>query len=175
MRDQQQRAIELRECLGQRFARLEVEVVGRFIEQQQLGRAHQRLREVESHAPAAGEAGDRAGHLLFGKAEAGQQLFGRGVDASSKLLLVNQQTLADATQTMGDLGLEVGGNAVKAWKEYDAATDRLVLRQPGSTPFHSSLRILKASPTLSLPPSFSVVLPSYIKNAKKRVKWDVVR
>ena len=38
-----------------------------------------------------------------------------------------------------------------------------------------SLRFLKASPTLSLPPSFSVVLPSYIKNAKKRVKWDVVR
>jgi hypothetical protein len=58
------------------------------------------------------------------RALAGQQLFGRGVDASSKLLLVNQQTLADATQTMTDLGLEVGGNAVSAWKEYDAATDR---------------------------------------------------
>lgn len=28
---------------------------------------------------------------------------------------------------------------------YDAATDRLVLRQPGSTPFHSTLRILKGA------------------------------
>ena len=28
---------------------------------------------------------------------------------------------------------------------YDAATDRLVLRQAGSTPFHSTLRILKGA------------------------------
>ena len=28
---------------------------------------------------------------------------------------------------------------------YDAATDRLVLRQPGSTPFHSTLRVLKGN------------------------------
>ncbi|PSC67016.1 Anticodon-binding domain [Micractinium conductrix] len=28
---------------------------------------------------------------------------------------------------------------------YDAASDRLVLRQPGSTPFHSTLRLLKGA------------------------------
>lgn len=37
-------------------------------------------------------------------------------------------------------GTETASGVVFA---YDAATDRLVLRQPGSTPFHSSLRILK--------------------------------
>jgi hypothetical protein len=58
------------------------------------------------------------------RALASQQLFGRGVDASSKLLLINKDTLEDATKTMEDLGLEVGANAVAAWKEYDAATDR---------------------------------------------------
>jgi hypothetical protein len=32
---------------------IEIEVVGRLIEQQQVGGAHQRLREVEAHAPAS--------------------------------------------------------------------------------------------------------------------------
>lgn len=58
------------------------------------------------------------------RALASATLFGRGVDASSKLLLVNQGTLEDATATMRELGLEVGENAVAAWKDYDAATDR---------------------------------------------------
>jgi hypothetical protein len=58
------------------------------------------------------------------RALAAQQLFGRGVDASSKLLLVNRDTLQEATTTMRELGLEVGSNAKAAWKEYDAATDR---------------------------------------------------
>lgn len=58
------------------------------------------------------------------RALAAQTLFGRGVDASSKLLLINNETLEDASATMKELGLEVGANAVAAWKEYDAATDR---------------------------------------------------
>lgn len=33
---------------------------------------------------------------------------------------------------------------------YDVATDRLVVRQPGSTPFHSSLRILKGAHVASV-------------------------
>jgi hypothetical protein len=58
------------------------------------------------------------------RALAAQTMFGRGVDASSKLLLVNTETIADAQSTMEDLGLEVGQNAVAAWKEFDAASDR---------------------------------------------------
>ncbi len=42
----------------------------------------------------------------------------------------------------GGTGQEVAAGTVFA---YDAATDRLVLRSPGSTPFHSSLRIIKGA------------------------------
>ena len=38
---------------------VEVEVVRRLVEQQQVGARHQRLREVQAHAPAAGEARHR--------------------------------------------------------------------------------------------------------------------
>lgn len=51
------------------------------------------------------------------------QLFGRGLDASSKLMLLTGQTVAEATQTMKDLGLEVGENSVNAWKAFDAQAD----------------------------------------------------
>ena len=76
VRDHQQRTRVALEPVLQPQDGVEVEVVGRFIEQQQLGRAHQRLREVESHAPATGETGDRVRHLRGGEAEAGQQLLG---------------------------------------------------------------------------------------------------
>ena len=39
--------------------RVEIEVVGRFVEQQQIGRTHQRASQLQTHAPAAGEAIDR--------------------------------------------------------------------------------------------------------------------
>lgn len=52
------------------------------------------------------------------------EVFGRGVDASSKLLLVNRDTLKEAASTVSELGLEVGGNAVAAWKNWDGAIDR---------------------------------------------------
>jgi len=58
------------------------------------------------------------------QALAAQELFGRGVDTSSKLLLLNTQAISAATETARDLGLEVGSNAVEAWKAYDDATDR---------------------------------------------------
>ena len=61
--------------------RIEIQVVGRFIQQQQVGRAHQRLGEVETHAPATGEAADRQRHLLVGKAQSGEQLARAGVGA----------------------------------------------------------------------------------------------
>ena len=57
-------------------------MVGRFVEQQQVGAAHQRLREVQAHAPAAREAADRLARLFQREAEAEQQGFGargRGV------------------------------------------------------------------------------------------------
>jgi len=102
------------------------------------------LKENEADLQAMGLATrDSAGHLRpmndlltegiaivgqhkegFDRALAAQTMFGRGVDASSKLLLINKGTLDEATATMQELGLEVGDKATSAWKEYDAATDR---------------------------------------------------
>jgi len=47
--------------------RVEVEVVGGLVEQQQIGAAHQGPRQVKTHAPAAGEAAHR--HRFFCCAE----------------------------------------------------------------------------------------------------------
>ncbi len=55
-------------------------MVSRFIEQQQVGAADQRLRQVEAHTPAAGEVADRAGKLLVAEAEAVQQAGGARAD-----------------------------------------------------------------------------------------------
>jgi hypothetical protein len=49
-------------------------VVGRLVEQQQVGARHQRPREVEPHAPAAGEARDRIAVARLGEAQPGEEL-----------------------------------------------------------------------------------------------------
>ena len=57
-------------------------MVGRFVEQQQVGAAHQRLRQVQPHAPAAREAATRLARLFEREAQAEQQRLGaraRGV------------------------------------------------------------------------------------------------
>ncbi len=52
---------------------VEVEVVGRLVEQQQVRAAHQRPRQIEAHAPAAGELGDRALEVFVGETQAMHQ------------------------------------------------------------------------------------------------------
>ena len=54
----------------------EIEIVGRLVEQQEIGLGEQRRRERDAHAPAAGEFG--AGALLLGmrEAEAGEDFGG---------------------------------------------------------------------------------------------------
>lgn len=58
------------------------------------------------------------------RALASQTLFGRGVDASSKLMLYNQEAVEQSRQAMQELGLEVGANSTAAWESFDAASDR---------------------------------------------------
>ena len=55
---------------------------------------------------------------------AAQALFGRGIDATSKLMLYNREVLAENQKAMQELGLEVGDNSVAAWRDYDSAMDR---------------------------------------------------
>jgi hypothetical protein len=60
VRDEQQRAAVLGEPPLEPHDRIEVEVVGRLVEQQQVGAAQQCTAEIEAHAPAPREGGDRA-------------------------------------------------------------------------------------------------------------------
>ncbi len=73
MGDQKERARIAREPLLEPEHGVEVEVIGGLVEQQQIGAAHERLREVEPHSPAAGKAADRIVVACRGKAETGQQ------------------------------------------------------------------------------------------------------
>ena len=72
--DQQQRARIAREPVLEPQHGVEVEVVGGLVEQQQLGARHQRLREVEAHAPAAGKARHRIAVTRIRDAESREEL-----------------------------------------------------------------------------------------------------
>ena len=58
------------------------------------------------------------------RALASQELFGKGIDASSKLMLYNKEVVEENRAAMTELGLEVGENSVAAWKAFDAQADR---------------------------------------------------
>lgn len=76
VRNQQQGARIAGQPLLQPDDGFQVQVVGRFIQQQQIRAAHQRLRQVQAHAPAARKAGHRSGGGFLAKAQAGQELAG---------------------------------------------------------------------------------------------------
>lgn len=65
------------------------------------------------------------------RAIAGQQLFGRAADASSRVLLLNKETVDKSRQAIKDLNLEVGEASVKAWEDWDEASDRAELGLKG--------------------------------------------
>ena len=71
--DEQQRTRIGGQPIFQPHHRIEVEVIGWLIEQQKIRTAHQCLREVQTHPPAAGKLGDRARLLIFIEAETRQQ------------------------------------------------------------------------------------------------------
>ena len=78
VRDHQQRARVLEQPLFKPQHGVEVEVVGGFVEQQQVRGHHQRPRQVQAHAPAAREIGDRLAVGFGRKAQAVQQATGAG-------------------------------------------------------------------------------------------------
>ena len=61
MADQQHRAGVAAEVIFEPQARFQVEVIGRLVEQQQIGLDEQERGERDAHAPAAGELAARAG------------------------------------------------------------------------------------------------------------------
>ena len=79
--DQHQRALVALEPLLQPDDGVQIQVVGRFIQQQQIGATQQRLGQVQAHAPAAGETSHRRVELIAAKAQAVQQLGGARANA----------------------------------------------------------------------------------------------
>ena len=61
-------------------ARLEIEMVGRLVEQQQVGLGEQQLGERDAHLPAAAELVGQARPVLFAEAEAGEHGAHLGVE-----------------------------------------------------------------------------------------------
>lgn len=88
------------------------------------------------------------------------QLFGRGLDASSKLMLLTGETVAEATQTMKDLGLEVGENSVNAWKAFDQQAD---LAKFGMDGIKKAIGDALLPVLTTLTEVFNAVLPAAIK------------
>ena len=104
MGDQQQRAGIALEPLLQPEDGVEVEVVGRLVEQQQLGRAHQRLGQIQAHAPATGEVADAPVHLLAGETQAGQQLARTRIGAVALGIVQFVVQAGDGAAVVGGLG-----------------------------------------------------------------------
>ena len=71
--DQQQGAGVIPQPLFEPDHRIQVEVVGRLVEQQQVRATHQRLRQIEPHPPATGERGDRPRRVALDEAEPVEQ------------------------------------------------------------------------------------------------------
>ena len=80
-------------------------MVGRLVEQQQVRGAHQRLREVEPHAPAAGEARHGLRDLLARETQAVQQLLGARAHRVGAGVAQCRVQLADPVAVVGDARL----------------------------------------------------------------------
>ncbi len=107
---------------------VEVQVIGRLVEQHEVRAAHQRARQVQAHAPAAGEARDRLALLRAGESQAVQQSRGaaaRGVAADGVEPVVD---LADALRVVALFG--VGEPPLQVAK-LDVAVERVLDRKVG--------------------------------------------
>ena len=74
MRDDHQRAVVVLQRLGERLAHLDVEVVGRLVEQQQVRLLPDDQRKREPRLLAAGEVADRRGRHVAVEVEAAQEV-----------------------------------------------------------------------------------------------------
>ena len=126
VRDDEQRAGIALQPVFQPDDGVQIEVVGRFVQQQQVGRAHQRLRQVQPHAPAAGKAGDRLLHLLQREAQAGQQLLGARAHGIGVGVGQRGVDFADPLAVVGGLG---GGQLGLQPAQRDVAVDRVFERR----------------------------------------------
>ena len=74
MRDDDQRAAIVLQRFGERLAHLDVEMVGRLVEQQQIGFLADDERQRQSRLLAAGKIADGGGRHVAAKIEAAQEI-----------------------------------------------------------------------------------------------------
>ena len=107
MGDQQKRAAVARQPLLQPQHGIQIEVVGRLIEEQQVRARHQRLRQIQAHAPTAGELRDGPGQVGLRKPESMQDLRSTG---SGTVAADRGQTLVQLAEAPGAVSFP-GGTA----------------------------------------------------------------
>ena len=78
-------------------------MVGGLVEQQHLGRAHQRAGQLQPHAPAAREAVDRRVDLLGAKAQAEQQRLGARARVEGARFVKRQVRVGDGLAVVSGL------------------------------------------------------------------------
>lgn len=93
------------------------------------------------------------------RAMASQRLFGRGIDGSSNLLLLNKEVLQEDAKAAEELGLQIGAKGVAAWKDFDAASDRAGFSLKGVTKAIGDQLIPIATDLINL---FNAVMPAAI-------------
>jgi hypothetical protein len=93
------------------------------------------------------------------RAMASQRLFGRGIDGSSNLLLLNKEVLQEDAKAAEELGLQIGSRGVAAWREFDAASDRAGFSLKGVTKAIGDQLIPIATDLINL---FNSVMPAAI-------------
>ncbi len=86
----------------QPVAGFKVEMVGGFIEQQQVGLLQQKFGQRQPHLPAAGEFAGLAIPILFAKPQAHQHPTHVGFDRISPVCL---KLMLEAVITVGDAGI----------------------------------------------------------------------
>src|SRR5439155_218225 len=80
VRDEHDRAVVVGEEALEPLERLDVEVVGRLVEQQERRAQEQQARERRAHAPAPGELGQRPGEVGLAEPEAAEDRLRRGLE-----------------------------------------------------------------------------------------------
>lgn len=93
------------------------------------------------------------------RAMVSQRLFGRGIDGSSNLLLLNKEVLQEDAKAAEELGLQIGAKGVAAWKDFDAASDRAGFSLKGVTKAIGDQLIPIATDLINL---FNAVMPAAI-------------
>jgi hypothetical protein len=108
---------------------VEVEVVGRFVEQQEVGAAGEGAGEVQANPPAAGEIGHRTRKVGVGEAQAVQHFGDAGLGRVAVDLAEAGVQVADRLAVAAAFGL---GQFAFDTAQFDVAVEHEVERASGS-------------------------------------------